>query len=625
MATAAAAGTLAPAASAKLASSYDLVGTLGSSYVVPFSEVDLRPATTLGTIGGAPAFTQDAALPSPRKDVADFAAGQGFTVSGVGILDPAEHAIALSFRLDDVDPDAAPGTVVPVLSFDAGASGAGLAVVDGRLAWRTAGGVSTPVGSALADDQWVNAVVSRGKTSLTVAGAGGSTVVSGTGAAAAWFEEAQLFGPGSGAGQLSRVRTWDGGLSADDIATVAGDDAVDATAPSLYVDDGGAYEEDGVTWFDAAHWLGGSSFDGGSAPVQVQWTVRTGGCAGTVATSGTMEVERILASSLGANSGFDWGIDLSGLNDGADYTFCLTVTDRRGNSASGSKDFRLDALAPTLSIESPAVETTDRTVVFAGGMGLAERDRGSVSVAVWRGSTIPTYGDPDYETRRLGDLVGTGSDDSGDSWEIRVTKDGQPVGEFAPGTYIVEARQCDKVGNCSIVERVFKVLGSAEAAQTPGATTPAPAQQQQQPQPAAPRQPVVPVPSAREVAGRLLESVIGTLRGSRPSSLLAPRTLKVPVAAPGRVQVVVFAGSAPKTVVAYGAAARKTAVPSNAIALGSAGVAKAGTANVRLKPTKRAGRLVRGKRSVRVTVRTIVVPAAGGTPVASDRALTLRR
>src|SRR3712207_1257223 len=218
----------------------------------------------------------------------------------------------------------------------------------------------------------------------------------------------------------------------------------------------------------------------------------------------------------------------------------------------------VDVGTPPLPLGTPAPAATARTPGFSGAAGTAPRDSRWVSVEVWKGTTIPRYDyeDPDgYEARYKADYVGyvdfpedsrgnvSGGRFSGDvlkkhDWDS--DSEAKLVGDLPNGTYIARAEQCDTLYNCAEVDRVFTV-GDAPA--PAGETTPAPAA------PATPR----------ELAQRLLQSALGSLKAKGIAKLLKGTSVQAAAEGPGVAEIQIFRNAAPKKVqpVATTAAAKK--------------------------------------------------------------------
>ncbi|HWT94763.1 MAG TPA: hypothetical protein VN238_17335, partial [Solirubrobacteraceae bacterium] len=561
----------ADAAAPRLLTSHDFVGSTWPSYAANWGieGPDLHtPEDTVKSIGSVRTDVEDPSLPTANKGVAGIDAGDGLLARRLPERQsPDTYAIALSFRVGETDPDPAAGTRLPVLSFDGGASGTGVVIRDGVLGWWHApSGQFTALG-AIADGEWRSVVVSRAAGAVQLDQSGATASVDAAQSAPSTFEEATIFGPGAAAGQVARLRTWDAPLGPAALATVTAsvvDDAaprvgvyttgapVPATAPEIrsFPPDGA-----GIVTLDGERWTGrgagsfGTVDDDGTAPITPSLSLHAGSCAGPslpTADGGHLYLDEYDKSyadpTFAVTTKYLFGVGLPEAAEGDIVALCLAATDRRGNTGTEEVRVRVDATDPALTVDTPP---STGSAAFSGQVGTAPRDRAWVALEL--------SGLNGGEATRLALDTATAGPDGRWTAQLR-NPDGSALA-LVPGTYRLSVAQCDATGNCARVDRDFEVAA-------PRPAEPA--------RPAGPARP--PVVVIEDPVPPLATLSLDTLRRGGIRGLLRRRTVDVWAMRPGRVQVTVFKGAAPKRVATYRTTARGkgAAVPRTAISLGTA-------------------------------------------------------
>lgn len=331
----------------RLVQTYESPGSYGEASYVAGERDDLPveawdSSSYLDDPDGGVDRTEDLTLPSPWKSVAAFEAGDQLRLDRDSDAARSDsYAIALSFRLTDADRSAFPGTRATVLTFDGAESGTGLVVRDGVPGWWHAESSSfTPVGGEIADGQWVSVAVSRGAGgTLRLDRAGASAAVPPAEASPSSFTTATIFGRGSTAGQLARVRVWDGPLSGaaltsatgtlvDTVApwglTVGPVPGLQPAAPPAWDPSRGLVQIGGEWWTGRSLGVWGTVEDDTTAPISVDWELRKGaGCAGAVTDDGSFEPDQYLSRSDAPGvlrTVYQGSGSLSGVEHGGAYT-----------------------------------------------------------------------------------------------------------------------------------------------------------------------------------------------------------------------------------------------------------------------------------------------------------------
>ena len=586
-----------PSASAVLTSAYDFrAGSLAASY---------------GGQGGSNAPP----LKGEGTSSSTFAAGDGYVVPlGVGV--PAtDWTLAAVVELDSLVGEQR------ILDLVAGQDDSGLWLRDDRLEWRS--GRDTQVTDAVLqagtpthlvvvrDDTEVRVHV-EGEVVLTLATPSGSFIDPGNGF--------RLFGADGPAGRLHRLRLVAEGLSVAEVDALSRLDERAPTEVSVMHGTFGTHVEDGTLWAGPRGWIEITAFDDGTGPLQVvehgvfaegppTMLLAAGPDPGGVASA--WDVERI-------RSRIDVPFDTRSLADGGRFRFAGKLVDALGHATPFERELRVDRSPPAgLTVEAPG-ETAVAVPSFGGAAATGPRDAPSVFVVVCRGTTCD-----DEE----GDEVGiAGSEVIGGRWrsgELTTWPEGEPepvrVPSLAPGTYVVQASQSDWLGNTTTTEAVFRAEGRVRrepppAAGGPPAVDPGPSTRGTLP-------PRLLTPAALLARNRM--SVIAALlrEGLRGLTRDGRAVVGVSTDRPAGVVVQLYDGTAPKTVDPKAKASDRAG---RLVATGRRTLAGPGTGRVTVRVTRRGRSLLKGSRSRRLAVRTIVTPR-GGRPVADTRRITLRR
>jgi Bacterial Ig-like domain len=137
-----------------------------------------------------------------------------------------------------------------------------------------------------------------------------------------------------------------------------------------------------------------------------------------------------------------WSVGpIASLPDGT-YTAQAEQSDRAGNTGfSATSTFKIDTVAPVVSLTAVPTPTNDATPSFTGKAGVAPGDNAAVRVKVYSGSTAS--GTP-VQTLEVTPASGT--------WSAG------PVSALADGVYTVQAEQSDQAGNIGLsVAAKFKI------------------------------------------------------------------------------------------------------------------------------------------------------------------------
>ena len=422
-------------------------------------------------------------------------------------------------------------------------------------------------------------------------------------------------------GDAGRIRVFDHALGEDEALALRPADG-QAPGPVTFGHARGTYADGPDLWVGRRGLFALGTTDDGTGPVDVELAVAPRG--GLAVSSG--EASSRSAVAVG-NEEIDSQLlvpfDLGALDEGQhgeELTVAGSVADRVGNETAFTRPIRLDLRAPEgLTVDLPA-ETTDRSPRVGGAATVGPRDHLAVSVVVCRGDTCDP--DPADEVAFGGGPVENGrwSTPGLYRWEGD-RPEPVAVGSLPLGTYTFRASHGDYVENHAAVDRVVRIVAPAPHVDPPVAPPTLlpgpPLADTFRPSPPAPRSPSALLARARQ-------AVLAALLSERLRGWLKDGRVDVPVAVdqPAALVVQVFDGAAPAKVdpkARASAAARR-----RLIGTGRRAFRAAGSGKVAVRLSRRGRSLLKGRRSRRVSVRTIVVPR-GGKPVAVTQRLTLKR
>lgn len=572
-------------------------------------DVAAAAATTAGTSviprGGAVA-----------RPVADVAAGSGEMEFPTNHGGATAWSVQATFRV--VTLDRTPGVdEVDVLVL--GEDGTGLVLNDlGEVRWGTAGDSNAITAPTVNAGDWLNVVVTRDAIGLTVEVEnlttderdGGPTLLD---AAEKLRAQARFMrGVADSAAQIARFRAFDG-VVAEPTAL----QPVDVTAPNLTIYSG--TEDNPATLYAGPRgieWTYFTAGDDGTRPLAIE-AAFGGDPFAPLPLDPAPEVTE--PESLDSANGI-LAPDTDALADGQEKTLAVSTTDGAGNTTEKTVTVKGDRTAPTgLTLDPVAA---GRRPAPTGAFVPGVRDDSRVGAELYRGARIPdcttleecgnAYVGYFADTRESNLVGGRYSFNDG----LR-TYEGTPIGDLPDGTYTVGVFVTDNVGNQASATSTFTIT-------TPAATPPAAPPVVPPAAPVIPAKPTAPAASPRQLVTTFLTTALKSF-GKETVGSFVKDGASVPFTAtePGTSEIQVFAGSAPKQVVAAAAAAKK--VQKGLVASGKRTFRTAGTGAVKVTPTKQ-GKATLKKRNgaTKLVIRAIFTPK-GGKPVATDKTVTLKR
>ena len=584
-----AAATATGCPSATLTEAYDFYGSAASSYALS------SPSKALRAIGAPSPVTRT--LEGVTRPVMGFAAGQGFDQFADGAAAGAARAsgawtVKLTFALAFYNQGS---SFVNVLDLG---SGQQLGAQGGRFAW-SSNGPQTDGNNDASVATGVRSLVNGTHYNVTITRNAAGTlrvyidnalefVFAG---APAWPADGAKLLAGTQPGYIARALHVSTTVSAANVGTLQAIDKVAPSAPiaSGFSDQFGveSFASDGTTTFVGPFHPGAelNSTDNGSAPILFAGRVLTE--AGAVVKNATSWSDVALVSVLdllNLETTQTVGFDLTGgLVDGARYRFEMTAADRAGNTGTAVElPFTFDSAAPTGLTLDAIAGTVGTATTIAGAATVAPRDDDVVKVVISRGSEVVGQLEPTI---------------AGGRWSGNVSL---PV-----GAYVATVRQGDAVGNVAGTERAFTVTAA------PPLTKPDP--------PAVPDPGTAPVlDSSTALAKRLMTSLVTELRKTKLAKLGTAR-VRVTADRPGVLVTQIFLGSAPKKV-------DPAAKPGSALlSVTRTTFTAAGSKTVSVRLDKKASARLRGRKSAKLVVRTIFIPAGGAARGSSDAKITVKR
>jgi hypothetical protein len=417
-------------------------------------------------------------------------------------------------------------------------------------------------------------------------------------------------------GHASRVRLFTHALGTEEALALR---PADGQAPGAvsWGPGHGLYQDGSTLWAGPRGFFALEASDDGTGPLAFQVGVYARSAI-VASPAGPIDRGAYPVGNEEIVSGASVPFDLRALEHGEEYRVSGAVTDRAGNRTEFERPIRVDLRAPQgLTLDVPD-ETTDRSPVVGGAAIAGLRDNLSVAVMVCRGATCDA--DPEDEVAFGGGAIEDGR------WSVpelhRWAGDRPepvPVTSLPLGTYTIRAIQSDYVDNVATVDRVVRIVapprGEGPVVPSPPRTTPPVAETR----PAPP-----PPPSLCALLARARAAVSAALLRERLRGWLRDGRVDVPVAVDQAAEVVVqvFDGAAPAKVDPRTRAAAAKA--GRLLATGRRAFAAPGSGRVTVRLSRRGRTLLKGRRSRRVSVRTIVTPR-GGKAVAATHRLTLRR
>ena len=542
---------------------------------------------------------------------AEFAAGQGYSVPTVGIS-PDSYTVALRFSFSPVDPNgpAADGWL-RVIDFSGGESDAGLYLHDGKLAWKNADGTIADEGDASLDTNHEQIVVTRSGSLLQVFREGATEadleVIDPDEAdptkALVLFDDGE--GDEEGSGEITRLRTF-----SDPVFSGATLSPLDVTGPTEFnIGDGhGTYVDGSTLWLGAFGGVSGSVNDDGTGPLEMDAAIDPADPDADWLDPTSTYASATATADESIQTFFNLGFDVSSLAEDTPYTLYVGSRDKARHWSDTTRTIRIDRTAPTgLTIDTPA-ETDDRTPAIGGSATVGARDDDTVWASICKGSTCDQTEDDyvGFVSAKISDGKWGSDTIVRQNWD---TGEEVPVGELPVGEYTIAASQSDRLFNYAGAETTFKVV---EPASVIPADTPPPVVIT----PPAPRELLTPAAlislnGKSIVASLLKEGLKGLTKDGKAS-------VNVSVDRPATVYVQLWNGGAPAKV---RAAAKKAG---KLIGSGSKRFAAPGDGKLTVKLSKRGKKLLKGKRSRKVTVRTIIKPV-GGSTIAQTKKVTLKR
>lgn len=429
--------------------------------------------------------------------------------------------------------------------------------------------------------------------------------------------ELRLFGTQGPAGRLHRLRVLSHGIRVAELGALGRLDEHAPTEVSVADDSPGTYFDGQTLWVGRRGLFKVRAVDDGTGPPEVaDYGVAASGSPTMLPAVGATPAGKASAQAVERIvSEVDVPFDTRFLTDGEAYRFDGKVVDRVGHQTPFERAFRVDRSPPAgLTVDAPG-DTTSSVPTFEGAAGTAPRDAPSVYVTVCRGTTCDDE-DGD-EVAYAGSFVVDGHWRTGDLMTWPETERAPVHVTLAPGTYVARATQEDWLGNASTTDAVFRVAAAQapDPPRPPGGTAPPSSDDRRAAPPALLSPAALLARNRRSVVTALLrEGLRGlTKDGKAVADVFADR--------PAEVVVQLYDGSPPKTV---DPKARASSRGARLIGTGRRVLTAPGAAKVTVRLAKRGRALLRGKRSRRITVRTIVVPR-GGRPVATTERLTLSR